>query len=337
VRLGRSQRGAVTALTALAVGLVGTGNALADTKRISDRNDRPGPLDIRSASHGHAGTRVVHTISTFGAWPVGLLGLSTPNLFALEISTDADPALERVVLVFSANGRMVANVLRLPGGGFIGSARASRPNPRTVRVSILRSRLGNPVGYRWNAISQYQAVGTCSRVCIDSAPNFGRVLHDLTAPAVGLTSFPAVPPDIDYDVSFRVSDTGGAGLRRWRLQHRERGTTAWTQMASGSTGGLKSHHHFSAEDTDDQFRVVVVDRQGNVRVSPIRLVSVPLDDPALTYAASWNAGAGIPTDFRGTRHDSAMPADTATYTFTGRYVAWVAPGGGNGGGRGRDR
>ncbi|MGH3034811.1 MAG: hypothetical protein ACRDON_09720 [Gaiellaceae bacterium] len=320
----------MTAVTALAVGLLVTGNALADTRRISDGNDRPGPLDIRSASHGHAGTRVVHTISTFSTWSIGLLGLSTPNLFALEISTDADPALERVVLVFSANGRMVANVFRLPGGSFIGSATASRPNARTVRVSILRSRLGNPVGYRWNATSQYQAVGTCSRVCIDRAPNFGRVLHDITAPAVGLTSFPVIPPDIDYDVSFQVSDKGGAGLRRWTLQHRELGTAPWTQVATGTTGGLKSPHYISAEDTDDQFRVVVVDRHGNVRVSPIRLVSVPLDDPALTYSPGWNAGAGMSTDFRVTRHASATVLDTATHTFTGRYFAWVAPGGGDG-------
>ncbi len=333
MRLRRSRRGAVTVLTALAVSLAGAGNALADTKRISDGNDRPGPLDIRSATHGHAGVRVVHTISTFSTWRVGLLGLNTPNLFALEISTDADPALERLVIIFSANGRMVANVFRLPGGRFLGSASASRPNARTVRVSILRSRLGSPVGYRWKAHSQYRAAGACSRGCIDKAPNFGRVLHDITAPAIVLTSFPAIPADIEYDVSFTVSDTGGAGLRSWQLQHRPFGTPSWTTVASGTTGGSKSHHHVSAEDNDDEFRVVAVDRHGNQRISPTRLVSVPIDDasdPPLVYTGTWTQGPGDPLDFRDTLSSSATPNDTMVLTFTGQYVSWVAPGGGDG-------
>jgi hypothetical protein len=331
VRLGRSQRGALIVVTALAVFLVATGNALADTRRVSDGNDRPGPLDIRSATHRHAGARIVHTISTFHSWPTGLLGRNNINLFALEISTDPDRALERVVLVFFANGRMVAGVFR-PSGSFIGSATASRPNSRTVRVSLLRSRLGNPVGYRWNWISQYRAVGTCSRVCLDRAPNSGRVLHDITPPAIALTSFPAIATDTEYNVSFRVSDRGGAGLRHWQLQHRQLGTTGWTPMAAGTTSGLKSHHHVSSQGTDDQFRVVAADRHGNRRVSPITLVSVPFDDSELIYSGTWTPSGAPGVDFHGTLQestDTATPA-TATYTFSGRYFAWVAPGGGTG-------
>src|SRR5918999_2902689 len=157
MRLVRFLRGVVTVLTALAVGLAASGNAHADTNRISDGNERPGRLDIRSASHGHAGARVVHTISTFGRWPRRLLGPNTPNLFAVEISTDGDRRLERVVVVFFQNGRMVAGVFRVRSGRlvFIGSASASKPNARSVRVSVRRSRLGNPAGYRWNAYSQF--------------------------------------------------------------------------------------------------------------------------------------------------------------------------------------
>ena len=330
MQLGRSWRGA-TALTALVVALVAVGNARADTKRISDGNDRPGPLDIRSATHGHAGDRVVHTISTFRRWRVGRIGPKTPNLFAVEISTDGDRALERVVLIFSRNGRMVAPVFRRSGRRFIqiGSATASRPSRRTVRVSIRRSLLGNPKGYRWNAHSQYQAAGACSDVCIDKAPNSRRVLHDITAPAIALTSFPsfpAVPPDVEYDVSFRVSDTGGSGIRRWQLQHRPFGTPTWTTVASGTAGGLKSHHHVSAEDNDDQFRVVAVDRSGNTKVSPIRLVSVPVDDDALTYTGTWTTG-GTSDEFLGTLHSSSEQNAEASYSFNGQTVAWVAPGG----------
>ena len=331
MRLVRSSRGVITLATALTLALAAAGNAHADTRRISDANDRPGRLDIRSASHGHSGARVVHTISTFGRWPGRLLGPNTPNLFAVEISTDGDRGLERVVLVFFQNGRMVAGVFRVRSRRlvFVGSASASKPTARSVRVSIRRSRLGTPAGYRWNAYSQFGSTASGCNLCIDRAPNSRRVLHDITDPTIRLRSFPPIPPDVEYDVSFRVSDAGGAGLRRWRLQHRPFGTSVWDTVASGRTGGLKSHHHVAEEDDDDQFRVVAVDRHGNRRISPTRLVSVPVDDasdPPLVYNGTWTHGAGDALDFHDTVSSSTTLNDTMTYMFTGRYVAWVAPG-----------
>jgi hypothetical protein len=77
---------------------------------------------------------------------------------------------------------MIADVFRLASGGNlirIGSASASRPNARTVRVSIRRARLGNPGGYRWSAHSQYKNAGACSDFCLDNAPNTGRVRHNI--------------------------------------------------------------------------------------------------------------------------------------------------------------
>jgi hypothetical protein len=326
--LGRSWRGVVV-VTAVLVALVAVGNARADTKRISDGNDRPGPLDIRSASHGHGVGRVVHTISTFSTWRVGLIGASTSNLFAVEISTDGDPALERVVLVFSANSRLRALVVRLPTGTVVGSASASKPNARTVRVAIRRSLLGSPGGYRWNAHSQYRAAGACSGFCSDRAPNLGRVLHDVTAPRANFFgSWVTVPPAAEYDLQFSVSDTGGSGLASWRLEHRSFGETAWSVLTSGATGGSKTYHHVAAEGDNDQFRVVAADRQGNSTATPVRTVSVPIDDAnaALTYSTGWSA-FGLGSAFLGTVHrgdDDVLPA-SVTYTFSGSYVAIVAP------------
>jgi hypothetical protein len=155
--------------------------AQADTRRISDGNDVSGRLDIRRASHGHADARLVHKISTFGTWGNRLVRRSGTNAFALDISTDGDSRPERIVLIYSRSGRMIADVFRFSGGNLtlIGSASASRPNARTVRVSIRRSRLGDPGRYRWRAHSQFKRAGACSNFCLDSAPNRGRVLHDI--------------------------------------------------------------------------------------------------------------------------------------------------------------
>ena len=326
MQLARPRR-QVTLLTALLVSLFAVGNAYADTRRISDGNDRPGPLDIRAASHGHAGV-LWSTRSRRSA-----RGGSASSARTRPTSSRSRSARTRIppLSAWSLSSPRTAAWSRASSdcrnGRFLGSASASRPNARTVRVSILRSRLGNPVGYRWKAHSQYRAAGGCSRGCIDKAPNVGRVLHDITAPAIVLTSFPAIPADIEYDVSFTVSDTGGAGLRSWQLQYRPFGTPSWTTVDSGTTGGPKSYHHVSAEDNDDQFRVVAADRQGNSTVSPIRLVSVPVDDDALTYTGTWATG-GTPDDFLGTLQSSSDANATASYSFNGQYVAWVAPGGG---------
>lgn len=324
-------RGALVGL--LAVGaLFAAETALADTRGVVDGNDRPGPLDIRAAGHGHAGSVVTHRITTFSRWGTRLLGPNTANLFALEISTDADAALERVVLIFSGNGRMRARVYRLQSGRlvFVGSASASKTNARTVRVKIRRSLLGNPRGYRWDAHSQYQAAGACRDFCIDKAPNSGRVLHDITAPRITFPAPLVVPQSTTYSIGFAVSDAGGSGLT-WRVQHRPLGQQAWATVQSGTGPGTKTHQHVSAEDADDEYRIVARDGNGNTRISPIRLVSVPADDDDtdIVYADMW-ATTQASGAFLGSVTSSSDPGDTVTFQFTGRFVAWVAPGGGTG-------
>jgi hypothetical protein len=326
--VGRA-RNALIALLAAGVWLSLAGPAQANVFTRSDGNDTRGPLDIRSASHGHAGNAVTHTIRTFGPWSKGVLGPRTPNAFLLFVGTDRDPAPERVVLIFSSGGRMVALVLR-PNGALIGRATASKPNGRTVRVSIPRARLGSPAGYRWQAFSYFESGRTCPNGCVDRVPNAsGRVLHDITAPQISFP-VPGVPAATTYDVAFAVSDTGGAGLRSWRLEHRLLGTPTWSSVASGTTGGPQTYQHTANVDDDDEFRVVAVDRQGNTRVGPVRLVSVPVDDDVPTYLGIWIDTGADATDFMATRHSSSEVGATASYTFEGDHVAWIAPGGGPG-------
>jgi hypothetical protein len=198
-----------------------------------------------------------------------------------------------------------------------------------MRVVIARSRLGNPTGYRWNAHSQYQGAGACSNLCVDKAPNRGRVLHDITAPfATFFGSWTVVPPAPEYDLHFSVSDVGNSGLASWRLEHRSFGETAWSVLASEAAGGSKTYHQIATQGDSDQFRIVATDRQGNRTVTPVRTVSVPIDDTnvALTYSDGWSA-FGLTSAFLGTLHlgdDDVLPA-SVTYTFSGSYFAIVAP------------
>jgi hypothetical protein len=269
----RGRPGARLAIAAAALcALVAAEAAQAGTDTVRDRNDRPGPLDIRSASQGHSGTKVTHTIRTFANWRIGLLGPSTPNFFSLEISTDADRALERVVVMFSSSGHMVAGVFTR-SGSFLGRAGSSRPNGHTVKVTIRRGLLGSPAGYHWRALSFFRSPSPCGGGCLDRAP---RLLHDIAAPTV---SFPEpMPTSTTYDLVFTVGDVGGSRLAFWRLEQRDVSPTAgpWTVLDDGSGAGQHTISFAAAMSGDvDEFRVVVQDRHGNRRVSPIRSVTAP--------------------------------------------------------------
>ena len=248
--------------------------AAAGTTTVADGNDRPGPLDIRSVSQGHAGTKVRHTISTFANWPKSLLGPTTPNFLLLEFSTDSDPTPERALIIFSSGGRMIAGVFT-QRGRFVGSAGASRPNKHTVAVTVRRSLLGSPAGYRWQAFAFFRGPGGCSGGCTDRAPDgSGRVLHDLRAPTVSFPQPPA-PSTTTYNLDFTVADGGGSGLAFWRLERWDPVAGAWTSVDEQATVGPQSVQFVAMPGASDDFRVVAGDMHGNRRVSPVRSVTAP--------------------------------------------------------------
>lgn len=257
------------------------GGAQANALTVQDGNDVAGPLDIRSVSHSHAGTKLVHTIRTFSGWGVGLLGPRTPNYFLLELNTDSDRPPERSILVFSSNGRLVASVFGPgPRHRYLGTVAARHPNRKMLRLVIPRQRIGNPAGYKWQAFAYFKSKNACKSGCFDRAPNGShppnRVLHDIRAPKI-VFSQPA-PTSTPYNLDFTVTDPGGAGLASWRLEHRDTGTAPWDPAPVGEDtlpGPQSVLFPGAAPGDSDQFRVVATDAQGNRRISPVRTVTAP--------------------------------------------------------------
>ncbi len=293
--------------------------AQGSTDTVADGDDVAGPLDVRSVSHGHRGARLTHTLRTYGAFPGRLLAGDNAVVFAFD-TNNRRSSFERGAVVFWANGRLRAVVVNRRGN-LLARVAVSRPDRRSVKVTLSRRALGSPDGYRWLAVA---VAGSRA----DFAPNRRLILHDVTAPEIVFKPQP-VPADTTYDVTFGVSDSGGAGLRRWRLEQRPLGATQWSTIVSGRTLGTKTVSVTAAQGDDDEYRVVAVDRQGNTRTSAIRTVSVPIDDtdPAVAYSppsSGWTS-IGAPAAFLGTVHTTATIGDTVTYAFEGSYFALVGP------------
>jgi hypothetical protein len=263
---------AIVLVVALAAALACAGTASAGFTAFPDRNDKPGPLDIRQATQGHGpGGRLVHSITTFGRWPNALLGPTTPNFFLLEISIDADAKPERTVFIYSVNRHMVGVVLDSKGKA-VAAAKASRPNRKTLKVSFPRAGINDKPGYRWSVASFFEATGRCGGGCVDKAPNRGRILHDIAKPVVDFPDPPTTSGMTSYDIDFTITDPGSpvfsSGIAGWELQHRDPATMDWVPIADSVTSPTLPHPYTDAVlGVPDTFRVVTLDVHGNRGVS----------------------------------------------------------------------
>jgi hypothetical protein len=309
------------------VALAVPGMARAST--ISDPNDVHGKLDIAGVTQEHAATGpVIHTITTYGPWHSRVLGGQNHSYFVIEIDTAGNARPERYALVYRSHGVLRVGVVTRRGR-LLGFGSAIRPNLRSVRVSIPRTLLGKPGGYRWKLFSVYVAPGACRTGCVDRAPNSGQVLHDITAPAV---TFPkqGLPASTTAAVHFAVIDRGHSGLDSWTLQDRNVGETTWTDLASGAASGNQTVSVNGAEGDRREFLVVARDNAGNVTTSRIRRITYPFDDgnAGMTYAGTWATSGADTLDYLGTLHtssDTTTPA-TVSFTFQGASVAIIARG-----------
>ena len=320
-----------SAVVALLVGGLATaGPAAADVKSAGDPNDTSSPLDIRRIAHGHAGTgAVTHSISTYERFSSQLLGSGRGFTLQFDLNKSRN-SFERFVFVGWQNGALRGLVVK--GDRVVGRATVTRPNGRTVRIRIPKRLLGNPAEYRWLTLSFFQG-GPCAPRCIDLAPNRGLVFHDVTPPKINLVSFPEVSTatSATTTVNVRFQVTLGA---LWRLQRRVAGASVWTVVRSNRGRGIRvqptSLNIPGSEGETYEFRVVATDPGGTTR-SPIRRVTVPVDDRNAAFSGAfsgtWHLGGGF-DPFLATTTFSGTPGASFTHIFTGAYVGWVAPGGG---------
>jgi hypothetical protein len=197
-------------------------------------------LDIRSATAGHKGEHFLrHTISTFGDWPVSLIGVHTPNFLALGLDTHGNSTFDNYVFFFSNGGKKRA-VLTDRRGNSLDRLRAYRPNRHAVGAFIPRGDLDVAGGNRWKAFTVFRSA---SGDIVDALPRGNAALHDITAPTIRLIEFPN-PSTVQslsfaFAVRFGVVDPGHKGGRsagmKWRLQSRILGTPTWTTVTSGTT------------------------------------------------------------------------------------------------------
>ncbi|MBW3593136.1 MAG: hypothetical protein KY396_05540, partial [Actinobacteria bacterium] len=236
--------GALSVLCAPAVSTAGTSTTL-------DANDVAGRLDVKWARHGHSGADVVHTIATWGSFSSRALRGS--NMVAFEIDTNWNwgNGPEWSAYAYWANGRLRAELVDSTFATLVPIS-VRRPASNRLQIKIPRETLGGVRSYRWFA-------ATVDGFAQDFAPNRGGVLHDLTPPAIALTSFPTLSTDVaageSFPVGFSVADMGGAGLARWRLDRRPAGTTTWARIGSGTKGGARMVTVAGAEGETYEFRV----------------------------------------------------------------------------------
>jgi hypothetical protein len=160
----------------LAVSLVlslGADPAAADSAYRRDPNDTAGRLDIRRIAHGHAGEdEFTHTVKTYQRFRSRLL---RPRRALIAMFVETDAAFMCVVVVWR-NGSLRAPIFD-DCEGRVGTAQVTRPNRRSVRVTLSESDLGGPSVYLWGGLSYLAGTGGCARECFDETRPLRHVLE----------------------------------------------------------------------------------------------------------------------------------------------------------------
>ena len=164
----------------------------------------------------------------------------------------------------------------------------------------------------------------------DRAALLGLVVHDVIPPT---TSPPAASPRLGASISGSVvpvrltwvgTDTGGAGVARYELARSTDGGTTWTTVSSTIATAAANMTVRAAGSV--VFRVRAVDRAGNVGPwatgGAVNTRIVQQSSGAVRTTGTW--ATVVSTSYSGgSAKVGRVPGAAATYTFTGRAVAFV--------------
>jgi hypothetical protein len=178
---------AKSAAVLLGVALLLGGHASASDRTIRDGNDTSGVLDVRSATHGHAGAGVLtHRIKSREVWGNKDLQDSLSKI-VINFEVGGDPERE-LTIDLADGGGLKATMRDFDSGRIVGRGHATRTGRRGVQVEFKEDLLGSQVGaYAWQVVTAFQENGhrRCDEdqhgdvSCVDRAPNSGMVRHQL--------------------------------------------------------------------------------------------------------------------------------------------------------------
>lgn len=159
---------ALLTLTLLAT----AGGATASTTKVDDGDDTLGKLDVRTATAGHDGKLLVHTLTMHERWASKALGPGTATMvFTIGKRT-------RTMNVDFRDGELFAEMCtEAADSSFSECSRnidLSRPDKKTIAVTF-KKRLLKPglTSYRWSAFTYLnQGESGCTEIfCLDSVPD----------------------------------------------------------------------------------------------------------------------------------------------------------------------
>ena len=134
--------------------------------------DRSALLDIASVSHGHRGRLLVHRLTTYRRWRLGVLALGGQISFYFNV--DRDAVLERRLDLAVSKGKPYGVLRSTRNGRSLARATARRANLRTIELAFPRTRLSR--SYRWFV---FAGIG-CRRqydACGDRSPGASLIRH----------------------------------------------------------------------------------------------------------------------------------------------------------------
>ena len=244
----------------------------------NDGNDSPGRLDIRSASVGHKGKWVIHTVRTYEGWTPKSLGKDSYAIVLIDKNFDDD--FELCAFVFFA-GTGIHGSLTNCKRTYIRKLPVSKPSKAVAKIQIPIENTGQ--AYRWVVFTYWKGLpARCSDLCFDAAPNRPPpILHDLKPPVVTMPDLGTLRvweggTDSGFSFPFVVTDAH-SGVKSWRVQRSPLGGSSWTNVESGTGGGSQSQLITGTPMGLFNFRVLAFDNQGNQGMGVSRRVYVPTD------------------------------------------------------------